>query len=336
MVRLSPERVLDLRVRNLMTQQELAAHMEVSLFTVQRIERGEGGVRPATARSLARVLKVSPGDLLLVQEREEVQEGQGSFAPFRLLFVGDVVGPTGLAAFGALVPSLRQELGLDAIVVNGENSTPSGFGITSREGAELLSTADFLTLGDHAFRTEGVERWLDDEKRVVRPANLGEGRSGRGWSTFDASGLRLGVASVMGSVFMNEEAASPTETADQVVCELENSGADLMLVDIHAEATAEKQALGWHLAGRVTAVLGTHTHCPTFDLKVLPGGTAYVTDVGMTGGKDGVIGFARDSFSDPPPRPAEAPARLDGVLVDVSPESGHAVAAARIFREWTP
>ena len=152
MVRISAEKVLDLRARNLMTQQELAAHMGVSLFTVQRIERGEGGVRPATARALARVLNVRPEELLLAEGGEEAPKGETPLRPFRLLFVGDVVGKLGCAAFRALVPALRRELGLDAVVANGENSAPSGFGITAREEDELLSTADFLTLGDHAFR----------------------------------------------------------------------------------------------------------------------------------------------------------------------------------------
>ena len=178
--------------------------------------------------------------------------------------------------------------------------------------------------------------WLDGEGCVVRPANLGDDRPGRGWATFGVGGVRVGVASVLGRVFMREEVVeSPSEAADRVVEGLRGAGADLVLVDVHAEATGEKQALGWYLAGRVTAVFGTHTHCPTADARLLLGGTAFVTDVGMTGGKDGVIGFGRESLSEGgPPKPVEAgPACLDAVLVEADPRSGRAVSVERVFRE---
>jgi metallophosphoesterase (TIGR00282 family) len=199
----------------------------------------------------------------------------------------------------------------------------------------LLSVVDFLTLGDHAFDQEGAVEYLDGAPRVVRPANLDDGLPGRGWGLFEASGVRVGVANVQGRVFMGAP-FSPFEAAEQAVEKLEGAGAEVILVDFHAEATSEKQAMGWHLAGKVAAVVGTHTHVPTADLKILPGGTAYVTDVGMTGA-EGVIGFDRQGWldlflRDQPLRakPAAGPVRLDGVLVES--EGRRALQTQRIFR----
>ena len=213
---------------------------------------------------------------------------------FRLLFVGDVVGEAGVEAVRGLVPDLRGRLGLDAVVANGENSAPGGRGITKKSSDALLSVVDFVTLGNHAFDAES--EFLDREPRVVRPANLGHGLPGRGWGTFEADGLTVGVANVLGRVFVNRETSSPFRAAERAVEELEAGGADFVLVDMHAEATSEKEAMGYHLAGRAHAVLGTHTHVPTADWRVLPGGTAYVTDVGMTGCAGSIIGFDREHF----------------------------------------
>lgn len=215
---------------------------------------------------------------------------------FRLLFVGDVVGGAGCAAVLDLVPDLRERLGLHAVIVNGENSAPGGRGISKESGSALLSVADFLTLGNHAFDAEGSEEFLEREKRVVRPANFDVDLPGGSWGVFEADGVAVGVTNVLGRVFVDKTSISPFEAADRAVAELETLGADLVVVDVHAEATSEKQALGHHLAGRVHAVLGTHTHVPTADAMVLSGGTAYVTDVGMTGCEDSIIGFDRDHF----------------------------------------
>ncbi|MDQ3793539.1 MAG: YmdB family metallophosphoesterase, partial [Actinomycetota bacterium] len=195
---------------------------------------------------------------------------------FRLLFVGDVVGSAGCSAVLDLMPKLREELGLDAVVANAENSAPGGRGITKESGSALLSVADFLTLGNHAFDAEGHEELLERDERVVRPANFGEGLPGRGWGVFEAAGVTVGVTNVLGRVFVDRTSISPFEAADRAVSELEVLGADLVLADAHAEATSEKQALGYHLAGRAQAVLGTHTHVTTADASVLPGGTAYI------------------------------------------------------------
>jgi 2',3'-cyclic-nucleotide 2'-phosphodiesterase len=258
---------------------------------------------------------------------------------FRLLMVGDVVGEAGVVAACETVPRLRRQLRLDAVVINAENSAPSGFGVTPESAEKLLSVADFLTLGDHAFDQDDIGPFLDSQERVVRPMNAGADRPGSGWGIFEASGARVGVANVQGTVFMGEEVASPFEAADRAIEDLQVARNHLILVDFHAEATSEKQALGFHLAGRVAAVFGTHTHVPTADARVLPGGTAYVTDVGMTGVDDSIIGFDRRRVltliagrGDPgPPVPAEGPTRLDAVLLEAHPGSGEALSVVRVF-----
>ncbi|HZA44220.1 MAG TPA: TIGR00282 family metallophosphoesterase, partial [Rubrobacter sp.] len=247
---------------------------------------------------------------------------------FRLLFIGDVVGEAGCTAVQDLVPALRQELELDAVIINAENSAPSGRGITPASGSALLSVGDFLTLGNHAFDIEGVGEFLDREPRVIRPANLEAGSPGYGWGMFKAGDVRVGVVNVQGRVFMKQTPSSPFRAADRVVGELEAAGADFVLVDVHAEATSEKQAMGYHLAGRAQAVIGTHTHVPTADARILSGGTAYVTDVGMTGGAESIIGFDKEEFlglflGRGPSRlgASKAPANLNAVVVEVELES---------------
>jgi 2',3'-cyclic-nucleotide 2'-phosphodiesterase len=209
----------------------------------------------------------------------------------KLLFVGDVVGGVGRRTLAGLLPALRESHRPDWIVVNGENSA-GGVGITEKTGRELLELGvDAITLGNHAYRHREVYEFLDREERVVRPANYPKGSPGRGHTVVERDGRSRAVANVSGSLFM-EVSRSPFAEADALVAELRDR-ADHMLVDMHAEATSEKVAMGWHLDGRVTACVGTHTHVPTADARVLPGGTAYVSDVGMTGARGGVIGVKR-------------------------------------------
>ena len=262
---------------------------------------------------------------------------------FRLLFVGDVVGSAGCSAALDLVPRLREELRLDAVVANAENSAPSGRGITKDSGTALLAVADFLTLGNHAFDAEGYEEFLGSEKKVARPANFGGSLPGRGWSVFEADGVRVGVTNVLGRVFVDRTPVSPFEAADRAVSELQALGADLVLVDVHAEATSEKQALGYHLAGRAQAVLGTHTHVTTADATVLPGGTAYATDVGMTGCEESIIGFDREDFLGlflgerrRISVASRGPVLFNAVLVDFDAEERKAVGIEPVRRTWTP
>jgi metallophosphoesterase (TIGR00282 family) len=210
----------------------------------------------------------------------------------KLLFVGDVVGGIGRRTLAALLPAIRDAHQPDFVVVNGENSA-GGVGITQKTARELLEMgADAITLGNHAFRHREVYDLLDREERIVRPANYPKGSPGRGHTVVERDGMRLGVVNLSGMVFL-QAVRSPFAEADAALAELRDR-ADAVIVDMHAEATSEKVAMGWHLDGRVTACVGTHTHVPTADARVLPGGTAYVTDVGMTGPRGGVIGVKRE------------------------------------------
>jgi 2',3'-cyclic-nucleotide 2'-phosphodiesterase len=210
----------------------------------------------------------------------------------KLLFVGDVVGGIGRRTLAALLPGLRDAHQPDFVIVNGENSA-GGVGVTEKTARELLEMgADAITLGNHAYRHREVYEYLDREERVVRPANYPMGSPGRGVTVVESGGMRLGVVNLSGLLYL-EAVRSPFAEADAALAELRDR-ADAVLVDIHAEATSEKVAMGWHLDGRVTACVGTHTHVPTADARVLPGGTAYITDVGMTGARNGVIGVKRE------------------------------------------
>lgn len=210
----------------------------------------------------------------------------------RILFIGDVVGGLGRRTLLSLLPGLRQELQPAFVVVNGENSA-GGLGITPKIADELLdSGVDAITLGNHAYKRREIFPYLDREQRIIRPANYLKSHPGRGVTVVERDGLRLGVVNLSGNLFL--QAASPMfQQADAALAELRGK-ADLVLVDIHAEATSEKVGLGWYLDGRVTAVVGTHTHVPTNDARLLPEGTAYITDVGMTGPRGGVIGVRKE------------------------------------------
>jgi 2',3'-cyclic-nucleotide 2'-phosphodiesterase len=210
----------------------------------------------------------------------------------RILFVGDVVGGPGRRALESLLPELREHHAPDLVVVNGEN-VAGGIGITEKTAGQIYAAgADAITLGNHVWRHAEVYPYLDREERIVRPANYPKGNPGRGFTVVEGGGGRLAVVNLMGQVFL-EAARSPFSEVDAILAELRGR-ATHVLVDFHAEATSEKVAMGWHLDGRVTACVGTHTHVPTADARVLPGGTAYITDVGMTGPHGGVIGAERE------------------------------------------
>ncbi len=212
----------------------------------------------------------------------------------RILFVADVVGSPGRRALDTLLPGLRERHRVDFAVVNGENSA-GGLGITEKTAGQIFGAgADAITLGNHVWKHSEVYDYLDREPRIVRPANYPKGNPGRGVAVVEnEGGLALGVINLSGQVFMSA-ARSPFSEVDAALVELRGR-ATHVLVDFHAEATSEKVAMGWHLDGRVTACVGTHTHVPTADARVLPGGTAYITDVGMTGPHGGVIGAGREA-----------------------------------------
>ena len=210
----------------------------------------------------------------------------------KLLFVGDVVGGVGRRALRALLPGLREEHAPDFVVVNGENAA-GGVGITRRTADELFEIgADVITLGNHTYRHREVWGYLDERDEIVRPANFLALQPGHGSCVVERNGIRLGVVSLQGNLYLRSGRAAFTEADSQL--EQLDGRVDHVLVDMHAEATSEKVGMGWYLDGRATAVVGTHTHVPTADARVLPGGTAYITDVGMTGPRGGVIGVKRE------------------------------------------
>jgi metallophosphoesterase (TIGR00282 family) len=209
-----------------------------------------------------------------------------------ILFVGDVVGSLGKRVVMELLPRLRERYAPTFVVVNGENMA-GGMGITPKLADQLFdSGVDVITLGNHTYRRREIYGYLDEHDRILRPANFLRSQPGHGWCVLEREGIRLGVISLSGSLFMDVGRPAFPE-ADAVLHALRGQ-VDHVLVDMHAEATSEKVGMGWYLDGRATAVVGTHTHVPTADARVLPGGTAYITDVGMTGPRGGVIGVKRD------------------------------------------
>jgi metallophosphoesterase (TIGR00282 family) len=210
----------------------------------------------------------------------------------RLLFIGDVVGKPGREGLSAAMPELRAKQHPDLVVVNGENAG-GGVGITDATAKEIFEAgADLITLGNHTYRHRDVYPLLDSDRRLVRPANFPAGNPGRGHTIVEAAGMRVCVINLSGQMHMRVE-RNPFTAIDELLDSLAGA-ADAFVVDFHAELTSEKVAMGWHLDGRVAAVLGTHTHVPTADARVLAGGTAHITDVGMTGSRAGVIGVRRE------------------------------------------
>jgi 2',3'-cyclic-nucleotide 2'-phosphodiesterase len=210
----------------------------------------------------------------------------------RVLFIGDIVGRPGRAGLAAVMPDLRQRHSPDLVIANGENSA-GGLGITEKTGNEMFELGvDVITSGNHVYRHREAYEFLDRCDRVVRPANYPAGNPGRGSTTVEAGGMRVAVLNLSGAVQL-KVARSPFAEADARLAKLEGE-ADAVIVDFHAEVTSEKVAMGWHLDGRVGACLGTHTHVPTADARILPGGTAFISDVGMTGSRAGVIGVRRE------------------------------------------
>ncbi len=204
----------------------------------------------------------------------------------RVLFIGDVVGGPGRRGLAAAMPGLRERHAPDLVIVNGENSA-GGMGITEKTAKALFDTgADAITTGNHVYRHREVYGYLNRSDRVVRPANYPYANPGRGYTVVEVGGSRAGVINLSGAVGL-KVARSPFHEVDSI---LEKIEADFVLVDFHAEVTSEKVAMGWHLDGRVAAVFGTHTHVPTADARVLPKGTAYISDVGMTGSRTSVLG----------------------------------------------
>lgn len=251
-----------------------------------------------------------------------------------ILAVGDVVSQSGVSYLRRRLPGLKRLYGVHFTVVNGENA--AGIGLTSNDALEIFDAgADIITLGNHTWSKIKITEFLEDNRYILRPANYPPRLPGRGWGVFDGPmGLRIGVINLIGRVEMDPNVDNPFTTADSILKEMD---ADVILVDFHAEATSEKLALGWYLDGRVSAVWGTHTHVPTADVKLLPGGTAHVTDLGMTGPLNSVIGIQPEisinKFLGGLPRryePASGPCKLDAVLFTVDTKTHACVHAERV------
>jgi hypothetical protein len=204
----------------------------------------------------------------------------------RVLFIGDVVGGVGRRGLREAMPGLRERYAPDLTIVNGENSA-GGMGITERTANDIFAAgAAVITSGNHVYRHREAYEFLEREERVIRPANYPSGNPGRGQTVVEAGGMRVCVINLSGGVGLRV-ARSPFDAVEGILDRVE---ADAYVVDFHAEVTSEKVAMGWHLDGRVAAVFGTHTHVPTADGRVLPGGTAFICDVGMTGARTSVLG----------------------------------------------
>lgn len=256
--------------------------------------------------------------------------------PVNILFIGDIVGKPGRQAVSRELHRLVDRYHVDVVIANGENAS-GGFGITAESARELFACGIHLfTSGNHIWDKKEALEYLKHEERILRPANYPEGAPGKGRTvTVTPAGVKVGVINLEGRVFM-DNLDCPFRAADREIAAL----ADLtkvILVDFHAEATSEKTSLGWYLDGRVSAVVGTHTHVQTADERILSSGTAYITDVGMTGAFDSVIGVRKDEpiqkFLTQLPAKfevAKKDLRLNGVVVTIDEATGHAVGIERV------
>ncbi len=256
----------------------------------------------------------------------------------RVLFVGDIVGKPGRLVLRALLPQLIGSGQIDFVIANAENAAGAA-GLTPQVAEELLEIGiDVLTSGNHIWKKKEIEPYLKDSRRVLRPANYPPGVVGRGHTVLKtAGGIAVGVVNLEGRVFMSS-LDCPFRVADHLIGQLTGTTA-IVIVDFHAEATSEKQALGWYLDGRVSIVVGTHTHVQTADEQIRSSGTAYITDVGMTGATDSILGIKKQEaiaqlVSQTPQKftPAKGGRQLQAVLFDVSPESGHTQFIGRICK----
>jgi metallophosphoesterase (TIGR00282 family) len=252
---------------------------------------------------------------------------------YRILFFGDIVGELGRDLLQQKISGFRQQYRPEFVIVNGENAA-GGLGITPKIADQIFAWGvDAITLGNHAFNKREIASYLDSEPNIIRPINFSSRLPGHGTTLLERDGVYLTVANIAGRVSMEPAYDDPFMAADRIL----ESADGHVFIDFHAEATSEKIAMGWHCDGRATAVVGTHTHVPTADQRVLPGGTAYITDVGMCGPRDGVLGMDREIIlrrfrGDLPERfeVAKGPGVICGVSLDVQKETGRALRIERI------
>lgn len=255
----------------------------------------------------------------------------------RILMIGDIVGRPGRRAILENLSCLRREMNVDFVIANGENAA-AGHGITKEIAKQLFNAGiDVFTMGNHVWNKKEVFDYIEKEKRLLRPANYPPGTPGAGYQLYETkNGVTIGVVNVSGRIYM-QELDCPFRTMDHILKQLQYQ-TNLIFVDFHAEATSEKVAMGWYLDGKVTAICGTHTHVQTADERILPNGTAYITDIGMTGPRDSVIGVATEivleKFITQMPRRfevADTTYQLNAVVIDVNPDNGQALKIDRIF-----
>ncbi|MEX0672177.1 MAG: TIGR00282 family metallophosphoesterase [Candidatus Babeliales bacterium] len=256
----------------------------------------------------------------------------------RILIVGDVVGPIGRIMFQKHIGRLKREHHADAVIVNGENSSNTGRGITSKIAKFFRHNgADMITSGNHIWAAKEIYGYLDEHTDLLRPANFPSDCPGKGVGIFDVNGISVGVMNIQGQVFMQHFVDSPFKTAESILTYL-RSKTKIIVCDFHAEATAEKVAMGFFLDGKVSAVVGTHTHIQTADERVLPEGTAYITDLGMTGSLNSFIGMKKgpimQKFLTQMPHKFEVdtspPVVLSGVVVEIDTATGKATHIERV------
>jgi len=251
----------------------------------------------------------------------------------QVLAIGDVVGKEGCSFLRQHLPELRKKYNIDLVIANGENSAV-GNGILPSSAEDLyVSGVDVITTGNHVYKRREIYPYLDENPSIIRPANYPAGGYGRGVCVFDAGRYRAAVVNLQGTVYQ-DSLDCPFRTMDKILKELDTP---IILVDFHAEATSEKNALGYYLDGRVSAVFGTHTHVPTADERILPKGTGYVTDLGMTGPIDSVLGVKPECVIDRfltklPTRfeIAKSPCKIDGILFRIEKSTGKCLNISRI------
>ncbi len=256
----------------------------------------------------------------------------------RILFIGDVIGQPGREIVASVLPRLTEEQSIDLVIANSENLA-GGFGVTPAVAEEMFAFGvDVLTSGNHIWDKKEVEEYITKERRLLRPANYPEQAPGKGSLVLELGGCPVGVLNLQGRAFM-PPTDCPFRIGDREIGRLRRETA-LIFVDFHGEATAEKQAFAWHVDGRVSAVIGSHSHVQTADERILPGGTAYLTDAGMTGGRDSVIGMSIEGpiekFITGLPkkfRPATGSPQLCGAVVEIDERNGRATSIVRVQRE---
>lgn len=257
----------------------------------------------------------------------------------RVLFIGDIMGRSGRDAVFELLPEIKEEYNIDYTIANGENAS-GGLGMNQNGYEELCRAGvDFFTMGNHTFSKKDIIRLLNDGENIVRPANYAEETVGDGMAIVSVGETKLAIINLIGRLYIDENNKSPFFTADDLIKKAREKTPNI-IVDFHAEATSEKEALGYYLDGRVSAVVGTHTHIQTADERILPRGTAYITDAGRTGARDSVLGLDKDASiarfilppdeKKPPFNVAKGKAHLCGVVIKIDDQSGRAEEIKRI------